>query len=202
MKIVRYSGRRRGRPGRDRPCGLDDAGRALWRLPASEIETIAVHEVCAVLSDRARVIDVAKALCPGRSWPMETRSRLDRAARGLAADLIHDDPARIRAVLLEFVARIEISTTKIEIILDVRRCCAALGLEEEGQERIEVEPPRFMIPIARRQRRIETKLVLIRDDQSISAPDETMIRALARARRWMAELLDGTQGSVTDLATA
>jgi site-specific DNA recombinase len=108
----------------------------------------------------------------------------------------------VRTVLLKLFARIEISTTTIEIVLDVRGCMTALNLEQEGQDRVDVEPPRLTIPIALRQRGVETKLVLACAGQSTSEPDATMIRALARARRWMAELLDGTQGSVTDLAAA
>ena len=197
-----HEGRRRGRPGRDRASGLDDAGRALWRLPASEIETIVMQELRAVLADQARVIEIAKMICSNRSWPMETRSRLDRAARGLAAELALDDPAKVRALLLELVARIEITMATVVIVLDVHGCAAALGLEQDGQQRVDVEPPRLTIPIAPRQRGVETKLILTRDGQSAIEPDETMIRALARARRWMAELLDGTHGSVTELAAA
>jgi site-specific DNA recombinase len=197
-----HEGRRRGRPGRDRAGGVDVNGRALWRLPASEIETIVAQELRATLSDRTRMMDIAKALCPGASWPMELRSRIEWAARDLAAELAQGDPPKVRDVLLKLVSRIEISTAAAAIVLDVPGSTTAFGLEKEGQDRIDIEPPRLTITVALRQRGVESKLVVTRDGQSTSVPDETMIRALARARRWMAELLDGTHGSVTDLAAA
>lgn len=58
--------------------------------------------------------------------------------------------------------------------------------------------PRLSVPVILRRRGIETKLVLIDDGRSV----QTMIRALARARRWMMDLLGGVHGSINDLADA
>jgi len=35
-----------------------------------------------------------------------------------------------------------------------------------------------------------------------STPDETLVRALARGRRWMADLIEGVHGPVVELAEA
>ena len=44
--------------------------------------------------------------------------------------------------------------------------------------------------------------MLTQDGAPTAEPDQTMIRALARGRRWMADLLVGVHGSVAELAAA
>ncbi len=64
------------------------------------------------------------------------------------------------------------------------------------------DAPRSTIPIALRRRGVETKLVLMQGGQSQSQPDQILIRALARARRWMAELIGDVHPTVAALAEA
>ena len=79
---------------------------------------------------------------------------------------------------------------------------SALGFETDQNPSTNSDAPRLMIPIALRRRGVETKLVLTQDGHAQPEPDRTLIRALARARRWMAELIDGEHPSVEALAKA
>lgn len=61
---------------------------------------------------------------------------------------------------------------------------------------------RLVIAVSLRRRGLETRLVVERDDHRNAVPDETLIRALARARHWMRDLMEGTHRTVSALAAA
>ena len=77
-----------------------------------------------------------------------------------------------------------------------------LGLENGTNPSTIADAPRLTIPVGLRRRGVETKVVLIKNGGPASEPDQTLIRALARARRWMTDLIDGVHPSVVKLAEA
>ena len=88
------------------------------------------------------------------------------------------------------------------IVFNPNGLISALGFETDQNPSTNSDAPRLMIPMALRRRGVETKLVLTQDGHAHPEPDRTLIRALARARRWMAELIDGEHPSVEALAKA
>ena len=177
-------------------------GTTAWRYPALEIETIAVREICSLLTDQGRLIELAKQIESNRSWSIADRSQLGRTASATAKVLNGNDPASSRAIMLTLVLKIEIGPTTVKIAFNASGMMATLGFPVEHLEPENSEVPHLSFPIAVRRRGAETKMVLRLGDHGQAEPDETMIRAVARARRWMIELVDGVHGSVVQLADA
>ena len=198
---VLHAGRTRGGLSRNQVIKPEVQG-TVWRLPAAEIETIVVGEISALLLDQTRLIEIVKEIEPHRSWSMPDRTQLDRTAGIITKSLARDDPAAARTILLELVNRIEIASGTATIVFNPNGLISALGFETDQNPSTNSDAPRLMIPIALRRRGVETKLVLTQDGHAQPEPDRTLIRALARARRWMAELIDGEHPSVEALAKA
>jgi len=185
---------------RDRMVGLDAEGCAAWRLPATAIETIVIREIVALLTSSMRVLALAGALQPDRSLSITERATIVSGAKAIAADLSGADGVAARGRFLDLLSRIEIAPDGITIVFNLAGTAAALGVE--GGATATADVARLSVPMFLRRRGVETKLILIDNGRPVVEPDQTMIRALARARRWMTDLLDGVHGSINDLAHA
>jgi hypothetical protein len=185
---------------RDRLVSLDAKGCAAWRLPATDIETIVIREMVALLTSPTRVLALAGALQPDRPLSLPERATIMSAAKAIAADMSGSDGVTARSRILALLSRIEISPDGITIGFNLAGAAAALGVE--GGATAIADAPRLSVPMVLRRRGVETKLILIDNGQPMAQPDQTTIRALARARRWMMDLLGGVHGSITELADA
>ena len=197
-----HAGRKPGRPSRDLLSGFGASASSLWRLPATGIESIVVREIRSFLSDPMRLIGIAKVIELDKSWSMAERAKLVEEAATTADRLAASDAVVARALILELVSTIEVRSDGIMIVLNPGGLMATLGCEMEIRELTEAEKPRLHIPMALRRRGVETKIVQTGDGHSEAEPDETLIRAVARARRWMNDLVQGVHGSIVDLAAA
>ena len=61
-------GRKPGRPSRELLLGFETSAPALWRLPATGIESIVLQAIRSFLSDQTRLIGVVKDIGLDRSW--------------------------------------------------------------------------------------------------------------------------------------
>jgi len=181
---------------------LDAEGRAAWRLPATDIETIVIRELVALLTSPTRVLALAGALQPDRPQSIAERASIVSAAKAIAADLSGPDGVAARGRILELLSRIEVASDGITVRFNLAGTAAALGIEGGASATAVADTARLSVPMVLRRRGVETKLILIDNGRPVLEPDQTMIRALARARRWMTELLNGVHGSVTELASA
>ncbi len=197
-----HVGRKPGRPSRDLLLGVGASASSLWRLPAAGIETIVVREIRSFLSDPMRLIDVVKGVAPDRSLAMAERTKLAEVAAKAADHLAGTDAGSARTQVLELVSAIEVRSDGVTIILNPSGLLATLGQEAAVHALTETEEPRLHIPMTLRRRGVETKMVLTGDGLPEAEPDETLIRAIARAHRWMNDLVEGNHGSIVDLAAA
>jgi DNA invertase Pin-like site-specific DNA recombinase len=196
-----HDGRRRGRLGRDHIISLEARGDAVWRPPATEIKRNVLDAIRSAMLDRTRLTELMGPEEAERPWPIAARTAAANAAATAATILTGEDPAERRAMILRLVSHIEVAASGITIALARKGLTGALGLDGEPAAVVVAESPRLTIPVALRRRGVETRLVLTADG-NLSEPDQTLIRALARARRWMADLVEGVHGSVVDLAQA
>jgi site-specific DNA recombinase len=197
---AQHEGCRRRRLGRDHVMSLAADGGSVWRLPAAEIESIIMGEIRALLTDRLRLWEMVAQIRPERSWSMPEPSKLTRMAESLASTLAGDETAATRDTIITLVTAIELAPNRVTIVLSPEGLRTALGLDAGAHDPSSNDPPRLTIPVALRRRGVETELVLTQDGAPSAEPDPTMIRALARGRRWMVDLLDGVYGSVAALA--
>ena len=205
-----HDGRRRGRLGRDHLQALDTKGQAIWRLPAGEVEALVVQEMADVLTNPVRLFDLARRLHPNRSWSMPERDVIVRRAAAIAKVCDGTDVVALRTALLKLVTKIKVASDTIAIALKPEGLMCALGVPIDPGAPLHGDAPVdapmdaiwLTISVRLRRRGVETKLVMTQDGKPQSEPDQTLIRALARARRWMHELVSGVHGSVVDLAAA
>jgi len=197
-----HDGRMRGRLGRDRLMTLEAEGREVWRLPAPEIEAVVVREIRQLLLDEIRLTEMVTTIEPDRPWPVSDRSKFSRTAKATAAVLAGHDPVASRTLILRLIARIEVARDTISIALNSSGLMAVLGFQMANTPTPHVDEPKLTIPVTLHRRGVETKLVLMNGGIPQSEPDQTLIRALARARRWMGDLIAGVHPSVVKLAEA
>ena len=197
-----HASRKHGRPSRDLLSGFGASESSVWRLPATGIESIILQEMKRFLSDPMRLIGIAKVIELDKSWSMAERAKLVEEAAATADHLADPDAGIARTQILKFVSTIEVKPDGVTIVINPGGLMATLGCEAAVRELTETEKPRLHIPMTLRRRGIETKMLLTGDGAPEAEPDETLIRAIARARRWMNELLDGVHGSIVDLAAA
>ena len=187
---------------RDRMVSLDAEGCSAWRLPATDIETIVIRELGTLLTSPTRVLALVGALQLDRSLSITERATIVSGAKAIATDLSGSEGVAARSRILSLVSRIEIASDGITIGFNPMGTAAALGVEGGAHSTAIADAPRLSVSMVLRRRGIETKLILIDNGRPVVEPDQTMIRALARARRWMTDLLDGVHGSINDLAHA
>jgi len=197
-----HDGRARGRLGWDHMMSLDAEGCATWRLPATDIEAIVIRELVALLTSLTRVLALAGALQPDRPQSIPERATIVSAAKAIAADLSGPDGVVARGRMLELLSRIEVASDGITIRFNLAGTATALCIEGGASATAVADTARLSVPIVLRRRGVETKLILIDNGRPVVEPDQTMIRALARAQRWMKDLLGGVHGSITELADA
>ena len=195
-----HDGRMRGRLGRDRLMTLEAAGRKVWRLPAGEIEAVALREIRRLLLDEIRLTEMVMAIEPDRPWPVSDRSKFSRTAQATAAVLVGHDPVASRTLIIRLIARIEVARDAIFIAFHSSGLMAVLGFQMANTPTPHVDAPKLTIPVTLHRRGVETRLVLMNGASPQSEPDQTLIRALARARRWMGDLIGGVHPSVVKLA--
>jgi site-specific DNA recombinase len=158
---------------------VDGAGGPTLRIPALEIETV-------VADCLARAFEDPVALS-ATAWlavaPTDYVGFAERAAR--CATMLR---SRDRSMLRILLNRVQVWDTRIEIECDGRAVAAALGVSQADEA-----PPSFMLGSEVRLTRSGRAMRLLQGNGAapVQAPDEALIRLIARARGWWQELKSG-----------
>ncbi len=184
-------GRRPGSNRGDAPSG--------WRLPADQIEPIIIEALRERLCDQIWLFDTAKLLLGIEQLSRVQTERITSAAANLCVQLSSGDVIDQRETIIELIERIEIGNDRLAIMVNRLNLASAFGLESGAPLG---QPIHFSVPITLRRRGVETKLIVNAQGHCSVEPDQTLIRAVARARRWLSELLEGRFPTVTKLAAA
>lgn len=156
-----------------------------WRLPSIRIEAIVIHEITTQLSDQTWLVETARHVHPDQNWSIPERIKMVAAARSFGN----------RLASLDTVAR----DAMIEVSVNWgcgRFSASSMAPERERNQSAAARDPDPTSPSWRRNE--------ARARQGRCGSIETRPYADPRfgAGRWMTELVDGTQGTVTDLAAA
>ncbi len=169
----------------------DPDAKTQWRLPAPAVERAVVDGIVAFLRDTPRLIDHFDPT------PEATTAAIDAAA-ALAHEFVTSDAITVRYLLLDFVDRIELASSRLRVELDraklLKRC---LG-HSNGQiadTNIAIE-----LPVAFKRRGVETKLIIEGRSDKSSKPDPALVTAVTSAHRWFAQLKSGEVCSIKELA--
>jgi len=164
-------------------AGQDAKG---WRIPAPEIERKLAAALAGTLDDRAGIVrDLDRDLDAA-----EIQSILEAAARWGARLRSEDESANALASLID---RAEVATDGIR-----------LSIRVPSEERAESPnaPSSFLcfkryLPLQVRRRGHKMRLVV--GGGSASKVDSAILKAVARANQWLAELLSGRSSSLVEI---
>ena len=148
-----------------------------WRLPAHELEEIIANAVRDRLADPKRWSSIA-----GRC--------LNAAANTVTSTSIIEELDQ-RAVL-DFVERVDLAKGQLTIILESDRIKELVQIDHFE---LKQEDLTFALPFRQRRRGVETRLII---ENPTSNRDQTLIRNVALAHSWFAELRNGA--SFTEVA--
>ncbi|MGE0056160.1 MAG: recombinase family protein [Hyphomicrobium sp.] len=176
-----------------------DASRSGWRLPADQIEPLVIGAVRHRLLDTSWLIDTAKLLFASDQLLGAQIQSVTRASSELHGKLADGDPVGQREAMLKIIEKIDLGSDSLAVVFKPRGLADALGVQASG---IVSQPILFEVPIALRRRGVEMKLILNAPGQLPEAPDATMIRAIARARRWLSDFVEGRYRTIQNIAEA
>jgi len=170
-----------------------------WRVPAREIERAVLAGLRQYLEDQGRLLDT---LQPGSTAQIQ---QMVAAAEELGGRLN-------RAMLLQLGLQVQLAEDGLALTLGAEALRLRLGMVADGQDQPdnagqdsatgEPELIRLSLPMRIRRRGVEMKLVLGAGvPQPAGKPDVTLIRAIARGRRWF-ELMREEQRPLIELAKA
>jgi site-specific DNA recombinase len=154
---------------------------ARWRLPASEVDRVAIGAVRALLTDGAKLLD---ALQLSELSPVKIASTLD-TANGIAQRLSATGRHEVRELLREFVSRIEIADAAVSFHISIHSLRDALGLPTLAKD---LPPLLLELPVRFTKRRVEQKIVVRDADERPPLRDDALLKAIARAHCWFEDL--------------
>jgi len=169
--------------------GTADSGGGGWRLPAPEIERTVAASACQVLSDRSGIAAAAQAI----GLADHRLPSLFSAAAAWRERLQSEVEAG--AALKALVDRVDLADTGIRVSLKV-------PLPQTGSrpapDTNELIVTRFF-PMTIRRRGVEMRLVIEGDRAPAPRADLALLKAVARAHQWSADLLTGRARSIAEI---
>ncbi len=167
-----------------------------WRLPASEIETLVIEAVYALLIDQSRLMD---QLGLGRLRPDALDAAL--AASAQLADTLKDATGHEQRDLLQaIVERVEIGPERVIVDMNAIAVWTELGVVNEMRIDAEARDPRLQLTIPIRLARRGSELKLVLADRPETNRDRNLIGRLAKGYLWFEELRTGAVSSLAAIA--
>ncbi len=162
------------------------------RLPADELEN---HVVDRIRTFFATPKAVADAVVPPDA---QTHQRVIAESKSLATV-----DARMWELYRPLVKQVELRAEEIAIHLDRLRLRQALGIDEAEASDKEPSPTVLVHPIRLRRTAHELRLIVSSGgaEDEAAKPNPSLIRFLARGRRWYRQLTSGEMPSIKAIAT-
>ncbi len=166
-----------------------------WRLPASEIETLVIEAVYALLIDQSRLMD---QLGLGRLRPDALDATLASSAQ-LADALKGATGHEQRDLLQAIVERVEIGSERVIVDMNTIAIWAELGAQDMSVDP-DARDPRLHLTIPIRLARRGSELKLVMADRPETHRDRNLIGRLAKGYLWFEELRTGAVDSLAAIA--
>ncbi len=187
---------------------------AVWRIPARELERVVTQETVQLLGNQHRLMAIlAEAGTDTNHLPEILRSAAQLHAH-LTSSAATDGPAKL---LSESIVRIDVRFDRLVITIDLPALLRANGSNASvATSQPSMSRLSWPVPMQFRRRGQEARLVIssgasrakplrrgsdrFEGNEIPTAIDHTLIKAIARARAWFAELKSGAETSMEDIA--
>ena len=171
-----------------------DVASKRWRISAIELENAVVATLNAFLDDQGELTSIFEL---GRMAPAEATAVFE-AATSLSLAIGGQELAQLRKALQTYVKRVEISDSTIAVTLNLTELHHALRLPalkpDQSQSHTIVTPVRVT------KRGVEQRLVVGGGVIGPIQRDETLVKAIARARVWFEDIRTGRISDLSQLA--
>jgi len=168
--------------------------REAMRIPAGEIEQLVVLELSQLLKDPQRLIAAINGNATDET--PATKPELIKRAIVLAERITADLNQATAALLAKLIARVEVAASSITITIDRAALATELGQSPLPQ----AEPLRIEIAISLKRSGHAMRLVLPDNSHIQPRINESLIKAIATAHAWWAELIANPTWRTQDLA--
>ncbi|HLI12752.1 MAG TPA: recombinase family protein [Alphaproteobacteria bacterium] len=166
----------------------NEAGRG-WRLPAPEIERAVMAAVSRILDDRNAIAEALGAAgLPTHALPAAL-AKLDTLKRQLASDAESSD------ALMDLIERVELQLDSVRLTLTLATLLPDRATPGAARPTITQT-----FPMALKRRGIEMRLVIEGAAAIPTKADPALLKAIARARGWLDDLLAGRVTSPAEIA--
>jgi len=180
-----------------RPKEKDDSA---WRIPAPELDRIAISQFKHLLTDKARLARWLEA--DGNE--QQIGKGIAMAEKILDADKPSGTENQLPDTLRKVFKRIDLGSNAITFTWDRRALIDALmgRVKKKGQDSSEDADclETLVLPIAMKRRGVEFRMVVTNGDAPDRRPDPSLVQLIAKAHCYLASLTDGSGRSLTDVA--
>ena len=178
-----------------------------WRIPAALIERLILRAVCDLLTTPTKLM----RLCGAALHATPHLEGVLARAKRLGEQLSQHSAAERRTVLLQVIQKIVVASTQVSIHLSLTGLHALIGGEIMTQKAVpekergdsihpETAEP-WLIPWQIRRRGVEMKLIIPGTSQlQQHAPDQALIRAIAKGHQWLEQITSGQVKTLADIA--
>jgi site-specific DNA recombinase len=173
-----------------------------WRLPADEIERLVVKELAGLLSDEARLVELAQNEAPSAKIDV-ARTNAARACDVLARNSARD----VRALLQAILHRVTVDPAGIQLELSRQGLTGWLRGEASGKQTADIldnptAPSVIRIDATLQRRGIEARFMLNGQSAARRPPDTNLTALIACAHRCLHLLTTGGLESMDAIAKA
>jgi site-specific DNA recombinase len=168
-----------------------------WRLPAKRLEDVVLKEFGLLLADQQRLHAVFNVV----ELTISALEKIATKAKLLNLDLVSDDHAKAHAVLHQVIDRITLAPGLLTIILKRKNVAALLDVQVSNND-LEEKTYVLSVPFALKRRGNEAKLIISDQTEELTLVDETLIKIISNAHRWMQQLQSGAAATVVEIARA
>ncbi|HZL39074.1 MAG TPA: hypothetical protein VFC45_02200, partial [Pseudolabrys sp.] len=166
-----------------RPLLAGSAKDSGQRIPASNLEALVTGRIFNWLGDRSAMLDIIQSHTPD----VTTQERLMVSLEQCVATWLELKTGEVRNFMLSIVARIQVHTDRIDILLKPVSLVRWLGQTDSHAEpttatRCDTEGSFATLSIPARLKRVGKEMKILIEDRSDSAsPDASLVRVLVRA---------------------
>jgi site-specific DNA recombinase len=168
-----------------------------WRLPAKPLEEVVLKELGLLLADQQRL----HAVFNMGDMTIPALEKVAAKAKLLSVDLVSEDHAKAHTVRHQIIDRITLAPELLTIALNRQSFAALLDLHLDDST-TEEKTCNISVPFALKRRGNEAKLIIGEHSEETNLVDETLIKIISNAHRWMQQLQSGAATTVVEIAKA
>lgn len=173
---------------------------AAWRIPASELDSIAANFITKLLADRSQLVDWIRSYAPSA----DIKQCLDRACN-LSHRFANGTPADQRIILQNLLHSITLGSEAITFALKASELVTMLAgqpsdVASDSDDQESLDPLKSIkLPVIVKRRGNEMRLVIHGEGQH-RTPDPQLVSLIARAHLYLQHLTRAPDISVNDVA--